>query len=163
MTTSNSTAITATVSQTSLLLNATFDGSLAVPANTFQIASYHLNLSGQFSSANGDTLTIRIKTNATVLSTFLVNLTGTTGEFYELEGDFSVRKLGTAGVAEISGNFDFSYSDTVVFLRGSRECVVNTTTFDTTIDNVLDATAQFSTSNASNSIQTLQAILTRIY
>jgi hypothetical protein len=163
MTTSNSTAITATVAEISLLLGATFDGSLSVAANTFQIASYHLNLSGQFSSANGDTLTLKIKTNATILSTFVINLTGTVGEFYELEGDFSIRKLGAAGVAEISGNFDFSYSDTVVFLRGSRECVVNTTIFDTTISNSLDATAQFSSNNASNRIQTLQAILTRIY
>jgi hypothetical protein len=163
MTTSNSTAITATLAETSLLLGATFAGSLAVPANTFQIASYHLNLSGEFSSANGDTLTLKIKTNATILSTFVINLTGTVGEFYELEGDFSIRKLGVAGVSEISGNFDFSYSDTVVFLRGSRECVVNTTTFDTTISNSLDATAQFSSNNASNRIQTLQAILTRIY
>jgi hypothetical protein len=162
MTTSNATTITATAVETSLLLGSTFLGTLVVPANEFTISSYHLNMAGNFSSANGDTLTIRLK-NGGQLASFVIDLTGTANESYELEGDFSIRKLGIAGVAEISSNFDLSYSDTVVFLRGSRTCVVNSTTFDTTISNTLQITAQFGTNNASNSIQTLQAILTKIY
>ena len=163
MTTTNSTAITATSVETSIINNASFVGSLVFPSNTFQISSYHFNIAGQFNSTNGDSLIIRLKSNATVLSTFVVPLNSTSNQFFELEGDISVRQLGGAGLGQISTNFDFTFSDTVTFLRGNRQCNVNSTTFNTTISNTLDVSAEFSSNNANNRIQTLQAILNRTY
>lgn len=162
MATSNSAIISATIIEKSLIDFPTFEGSLIVPANTFQISSYHFNVAGEISTNNGDTLTLRLK-NSGILSSIIVDLTGSSNEYFELEGDFSIEAIGGLGVARISSNFDFTYSDTISSLRGKRVCVVNSTTFDTTISNTLDLTAQWSSTNANNSIQSFQAVLTKTY
>jgi hypothetical protein len=162
MATSNSTMISTTVIEKSLVDSPTFEGSLTIPAGAFQISSYHFNVAGEISTNNGDTLTLRLK-NGGELSSIVVALTGSSNEYFELEGDFSIEAIGGLGVARISSNFDFTYSDNASSLRGKRICVVNNTTFDTTVSNTLDLTAQWSSTNANNSIQSFQAVLTKTY
>ena len=165
MTRSDANIISGTVTQTSLFAGATFTPAtgLTVPANAFQISSYHFNMSGNISTNNGDTLTISLY-NGGILASLVAPLTGSSNEFFELEADFSIRTLGAATIASISTNFDLTYSDSgATSWRGKRTCVVNNTTFDTTISNTLDVRAQWSSTSANNSIQCRQAILTRTF
>ena len=165
MTTSDANIITATTTQTSLFAGASFTpvSGLTVPANAFTVSSYRFNMAGNVSTNNGDTLTLSLY-NGGVLASLVIALTGSSGEFFELEADFSIRTLGGVGVASISTNFDFTYSDSgATAWRGKRTCVVNNTTFSTTINNTLDIRAQWSSTSANNSIQCLQAILSRTF
>jgi hypothetical protein len=164
MGTSDGVLITATTAETSLL-PATFVGSLTVPANGFQISSYHLVLAGNFSSNNGDNLTIRLKSNGTTLGTVVVPLNNSSGSSFEVEVDFQIRAVGGAGVADILSNFDFTYNQSGgggAFV-GERSISQNNTTFDTTISNTLAVTAQFSSTSVNNSIQTRVSKLTQTY
>ncbi len=152
--TSNGAVITATTTESSLM-PATGIGSLSVPADSFQVGDvYHIVISGSLNSQNGNTLTIRWKTNGNTAMTIIVGLDGATNEFFELEGDFIIRAIGGAGIASIASNFEFTYSDAPnSTYRGDRICAVNSTNFDTTINNTLDITVQFNTNSASNRIQ----------
>ena len=163
MMTDNANVITATTVETSLLIGSTGLGSLTVPAFEFDKSSYHFNISGNVSTNNGDTLTLKL-TNGGTLAEFIVQLTSASNEFFELEADFSIMERGGAGTAKISTNFDFTYSDSgATSWRGKRTCVVNNTTFSTEVSNTLDITAQWSSINSNNSIQCQQAFLTRVY
>lgn len=163
MTTSDALAVTGTVEQ-SLLQSVTSVGSLSIPANAFKISSYHFNLAGTFSSVNAQILTIRLKANANTLGTCIINLTGTTSQFFEIECDFSIRRLGTSGVASIVTNYDVTYSDTgSTTFHGNRSVTVNSTTFDTTISNTLSITAQYNSTNAGNNMMVQQCVLNQIY
>ena len=165
MSTSDAQPISATTTQTSLFAGATLTplGGLTVPANTFTISSYHFNMAGNVSTNNGDVLTLSLY-NGGLLASLVVDLTGSTNEFFELEADFSIRSIGGIGSARISTNFDFTYSDSgATAWRGSRNCTVNTTTFDTTVSNTLDVRAQWSSASAANSIQCRQIILTKTF
>ena len=165
MSTSDAQPISATTTPTSLFAGATLTpvGGLTVPANTFKISSYHFNIAGNISTNNGDTLTLSLY-NSGLLATLVVDLTGSTNQFFELEADFSIRSIGGIGSARISTNFDFTYSDTgATAWRGKRNCTVNTTTFDTTVSNTLDVRAEWSSASINNSIQCRQLILTQIF
>ena len=147
-----------------ILSGITAVGSLTIPANGFTISAYHMNLSGTFASNNGDILTIRLKAGAVILGSIPLILLGSVGEHFELEGDFAIRTLGGAGVASISVNFDFTYSDGATdAFKGDRIVSVNSTTFNTTISNTLSITAQFNNARTTNSIQVIQGVLTKIY
>ena len=161
--TSSGPIITATNTELSLFTGVLSLGSLFVSANTFTVSAYHLNISGNFSS-NGNNLNIRLKTDSIILADMPLILTNSVSEHFELEVDFVIRKLGTAGVAILSTNFDFTYSDgDTTNFRGDRICLLNTTTFNTTIDNTLNITAQFQTITTANSIQMIQGVLTKIF
>jgi hypothetical protein len=164
MTTSSANIITSTTTETSLLVGSAGIGSLTIPANGFTVSSYHLNLSGRFSSKNGDTATLRLKTGSVDMGSIVSDLTGSTNESFEIEVDFSIRVLGGSGTAEISTNFDFTFSDgSTQNWRGDRNVEVNSTTFSTEISNTLDITVQFNSTSVNNSIQCLQVILTKTY
>jgi len=165
--TSNGALLTASTAEQSILA-LTFVGGRQAPANTFKVGdAYTATLAGEFSSNNGDTLTLRLKggaTGTTILSSLVVPLNGSSGVYYELEINFVVRAIGGAGVADLVINYDFSYNQSAGGnFQGERKCEVNNTTFDTTILNSLDITAQFSSTNAGNSIETLLSTLGKNY
>ena len=161
--TSSGPLIAGTTLERSLFTDVTALGSLTFPANTLTVSAYHFNVAGKFASS-GNNLTIRLKSDTTVLSELVMILTGSLQSNFELEGDLVIRAVGAAGVAVLSSNWDFTYSDgdTTTF-RGDRVCALNTTTFTTTIATNLNITVQFSMSTTANSIQMLQGILTKIY
>ncbi len=166
--TSNSALLTASATETSILPT-TFIGSRQVPADAFQQGnSFSATLAGSFGSQNGDDITIRLKggaTATTLLSSVVVPLNSSSASSFELDIQFSVRQTGAAGVAELVTNYAFTYNQSGgggAFV-GERNCEINTTTFDTTILNQLDITAQFSSANANNSIQTFMSNLHKIY
>jgi hypothetical protein len=166
--TSNSATLSGSTAEQSILAT-TFVGSRQAPANTFkQGDAYVATLAGNFSSDGADTLTLRLKggaTGTTTLSTLVVPLNNSSGVYYELEINFVVRQIGAAGVADLAINYDFTYNQTAMggSFSGERLCESNTTTFDTTILNQLDITAQFSSTSGSNSIETILSTLGKTY
>jgi len=165
--TSNSAILTASTAEQSIL-GLTSVGSRLALANSFkQGDAYTATLAGNFSSNNGDTLTLRLKGGAagtTVLSSIVVPLNGSTNKYFELEINFVVRQIGVATTADLAINYDFSYNqNSGGNFQGERLCEANNTTFDTTIDNQLDITAQFSSTSANNSIETILSTLGKNY
>lgn len=163
MQTANGAVLTASTTETDLL--GTGIGSLTIPANYFGMNSFKLDIGGYIGSTNGDTLTLRIKSNGSVdLGVLVVTLGNATSKYFELEADFVVRSTGVATLASIATNFDFTYNQNAsnAFV-GQRGVFINNTTFDTTISNTITLTGQFSTANAANTIQTATAILNRTF
>ena len=165
--TSNSAILTASTAEQSILA-LSFVGSRQALANTFkQGDAYTTTLAGNFSSNNGDSLTLRLKggaTGTTILSSIVVPLNASSGVFFELEINFVVRQIGASGLADLAVNYDFSYNQSSGGnFQGERKCEFNNTTFDTTILNQLDITAQFSSTNANNSIETILSTLGKTY
>jgi hypothetical protein len=165
--TADSLTLTASTTEQSILPTA-FVGTLNVPPNGFAVGdSFHLVLAGDFSSQNSDTVNIRLYAGATstvLLADLAVSLVSSSGVSFEVEVDFQLRTIGGAGVADICSNFDFTYNGGAGdAFRGERGVFQNNTTFDTTTNNVLLITAQFSSANANNSIKTLVSKLSKTY
>jgi hypothetical protein len=161
----DSTPVTATIVETSLI--GTGVGTLSVPANAFTIGnSFTAFLDGRITSLNTANLIIRVKTlsGAILASTGLIDMDTATDKAWKLDLKFTVRTLGTTGVASISTGGEFSY---VVNASDKFDSfvlnAVNSTTFDTTINNTLVLTAEWDTNNAGNSIFTRNFVLAKIY
>jgi len=141
-------------------------GGLSVPANGFQIGdSFHATVSGILSADNNNTLRLKVKSGSVILGdSGLITLPNITNKFFDLQLTFTVRTLGAAGVASIatSGQFTYSKNASNAF-EGVDFLSINNTTFDTTIGNTLDITAEWGTASVTNSIATEVFVLNKIY
>ena len=147
-------------------LTGTGVGGLFVPANGFQVGdSFMVKLCGPVSCANNQDLRIKIKANGIVLvDTGTFQMPQTTNKIFELAIDFTVTKIGTAGVAEIFSNGLFTYNkDASNAIEGVNIGTINNTTFNTTIANTLSITAEWLTSNVLNTIRSQNFTLTKTY
>ena len=142
-------------------------GSLTVPANGFSIGdSFRADFGGLISCKNNETLTLRVKSGATVLSlspTF--TLPGIVNQVWLLTINFTIRAIGAANTASI---VLLAELHVLKLASGTQEGfgwnTVNSTTFDTTIGNTLDVTAQWgSNTPATNSIYSDIFVLNKIY
>jgi hypothetical protein len=162
--TSNSSPITATTLEKSLI--GAGIGTLSVPANTFQIGdSFRADFGGVLSAQNNNTIIIRIKSGSVILADSGVQtLPSITNNIFQISINFTIRALGGVGVASIVTLGVFSDVKTA---NGSQSGFawnnVNNTTFNTTIINTLDVTAQFSSNNANNNIFSDIFVLNKIY
>jgi predicted heme/steroid binding protein len=142
-------------------------GSLSVPANSFRVGdSFHVNLSGYISSQNNQDIEIRVMANggATVLALASTTLDTATNKFFDLVITFTIRAIGSAGVAKIATSGQFTYSkDASNAFEGTDFIYINEDTFDTTIYNTLDITAQWENASTSNSIHSEIFTLQKIY
>lgn len=142
-------------------------GGLSVPANSFRVGdSFRINISGEISSLNNEIMTIYLMANggSTFLATTSITLPTTTNQFFDLNATFTIRSIGTAGVAKIVTAGQFTYSkDASNAFEGSDFIYVNEDTFDTTIHNTLDITAQWTSASASNSIYSDICVLNKIF
>lgn len=123
----------------------TGDGTLTIPANGFNVGdSFHLVCAGNgvFSAAGGNTVTVRLLSNASVLGSIVVDMENANPTHWELESDFTIRSVGATG--RIAVNFDFTYQRPAPSFdfRGGRQ--VQISNINTTIANTLDVDAQFS-------------------
>lgn len=163
--TSDSTPITATTSELSLI--GTGVGSLSVPANGFSVGnSFNANFSGTMSAVNSATLRIRVKTLAGVVlsDSGAIPLNVTTNKHWTLNLSFTIRQIGDAGVSEIFSSLLFSYiRNSAQNYDGYAENYINNTTFDTTVSNTLVVTAQWNSTNSGNSIYSSEFVLTKVY
>jgi hypothetical protein len=141
-------------------------GSLSVPLNGFQVGdSFHAILSGLLSADNNNTVRIRIKSGVIVLAdSGLITLPNITNKFFDINIHFTIRVLGAAGVASVSTSGQFTYSKNASnAFEGVDFLSINNTTFDTTIGNTLDITAEWGTASLTNSIATEIFVLNKIY
>ena len=162
--TSNSTPITNTTTETTLIGSGV--GTLSVPANGFKVGdSFRADFGGILSSLNNATLNIRVKTGAVSLATSgIQTLPSTSNSIFLLTLNFTIRAIGGPGVASIVtlGTFyDIKQSNDQQ--QGFSFNFVNNTTFDTTVSNTLDVTAQWGAASNSNSIYSDIFVLNKIY
>jgi hypothetical protein len=162
--TANSIPITGTTVETSLINGGV--GTLSVPPNGFQIGdSFVAIMGGILNTANNQTIRIKVKTNSIILlDSGIQPITNITNDVFSLNINFTIRQLGAATVASIVSLGYFHYTKTANAVnQGFAFNIVNNTTFDTTIINTLDITAQWGSNNAGNSIYSDIFILNKIY
>lgn len=162
--TANSTPVTATTTETTLLDGG--EGSFTVPANGFSVGDSFLGtMGGHISAANNNTIRIKIKSGSVILGdTGLITLPSITSKHFNLELRFTIRAIGAAGVASIASFGQFTYSkNSGNQFEGADFSTINNTTFDTTASNTLDVTVQWGSNSASNNIYSESFILTKIY
>lgn len=156
--------ITATIVEKSLIGLGV--GTLSVPENSFSVGdSFVANLYGHISCVGTATIRIRVKSGSTLLAdTGIIALDVTTNKHWNFEVSFTIRSLGVASVGSIVSAGVFSYvKNSGLNFEGANFVSVNNTTFDTTIMNTLDITAEWNTNNASNSIYSDIFVLNKIY
>jgi hypothetical protein len=162
--TGNSVAVSATTSELSVIDGGI--GTLSVPASGFSIGdSFRADFGGIMSAKNNDTLRIRVKSGSVVLAdSGTQTMTTTLNDVWQLSINFTIRKTGGTGTASIVtlGVFHSTKQSNGAPL-GFAFNTVNSTTFDTTISNTLDVTAQWGSNSALNSIYSDIFILNKIY
>jgi hypothetical protein len=163
--TANSTIITNTTVETSLINGGV--GTLTVPANGFSVGdSFRAVFGGVINADNNQTIRIRMRTGSVLLlDSGLQNLgSSVINDVWSLNVDFTIRQLGAAGVASIVALGGFHYTKTNnASVQGFGFNVVNSTTFDTTVSNVLDVTAQWGAASTGNNIYSDIFILNKTY
>lgn len=162
--TANSTPITNTTTETTLIDGGV--GSLFVPANGFKVGdSFSISMGGHISCANNEDLQIKVKSGSVILGdTGIINMPQCTDKHWELEITFTIRALGTAGVASIVSSGQLTYSkDASNIFEGADFSIINNTTFNTTITNTLDITAQWGAATLTNIIYSESFVLTKTY
>lgn len=153
--TSDSAIVTNTTTETSIVGSG--EGSLSVPASGFAVGdSYQVNIAGHLNSKNNDQLTLRVKTaGGIVFTTFTVIMPTCTNQHFDLKINFTIRQIGGAGVSSIATTTLFTFTkDANNTFEGENVSTINNTTFDTTIANTLDVTAQWNVADPLNSIYT---------
>ena len=163
--TGNSTIITNTNVESTLINGGV--GSLSVPPNGFKVGdSFRAVFGGVVNANNNQNITIRVKTGSIVLlDSGLQNLgSSIINDVFSLNVDFTIRALGVAGVASIVSLGAFHYTKTNnSSVQGFGFNVVNNTTFDTTISNSIDVTAQWQNASTGNNIYSDLFILNKTY
>jgi hypothetical protein len=151
--TTSSTPIANTTTESSLI--GIGIGSLSVPANAFKVGdSYHAKLIGHISCNSAATLRLKIKAGSLVLAdTGIIDLDTITNRHWEINVYFTIREIGGAGTASIASGGIFSYTkNSGLNFEGTNFSIINGDTFDTTISNTLDVTAQWGSANVADSI-----------
>lgn len=164
--TGNSTSITSNVEGT--LIDSGV-GTLSVPSNGFSVGdSFRADFGGVMSCKNNETLTVRIKSGTTVLSlspSFNMPTSGVSNQVWLLNINFTIRAIGAAGTASIVVLANFHVLKLASGVQeGFGWNTINNTTFDTTISNTLDVTAQWgSNTPLQNAIYSDLFVLNKIY
>ena len=162
--TANSTTITATTSELTLIDGGV--GSLTVPANGFSVGdSFRIEMGGIMSGHNNDTIRIRLKAGDVDLGdSGPLTMPQITNQVFMLSVTFTIRAIGAAGVASIVSLAQFHILKKASGTQqGFAWNTINSSTFDTTISNTLNITAQFSSTNAGNSIYSDIFTLSKTY
>jgi hypothetical protein len=162
--TGDSVAVTATTTETTIINGGV--GTLSVPANGFNVGdTFRAHFAGQMSAKNNDSIRIRVKAGSVVLAdSGLQTMPATTNAVWSLSLDFTIRQLGGAGTASVVtiGNF-LHVKQSNATSEGFGFNTVNNTTFNTTIPNTLNVTAQWSSNSALNSIYSDVFVLNKVY
>jgi hypothetical protein len=141
-------------------------GTLTVPANTFQPGgSFRVVLGGVMSNQNNVEIRIQIRSNGLVLSdSDYRTMVQHTDDVFKIEQDFTIRTIGGPGTASVLtlGTLHTSKKNSGAVTGFGWE-TLEATTFDTTVDQTLDITAQWRTSHPNNSIQSQIFTLTQTY
>jgi hypothetical protein len=162
--TTDSTPVTATTIAGTLI--GTGVGNLSVPENRFSVGdSFRGDFGGLMSAKNGEDLRILIRSNTVVLAdSGFQNMGALTNAVWSLSLDFTIRQVGGTGVASVVTFSNFLF---VKQSNGNAEGFgfnnINNTNFDTTISNTLEVTAQWTSTDPTNSIYSDIFVLQKIY
>ena len=162
--TTSSTPVAASTTEGSLVGSGI--GGTFIPANGFKVGdSFHAKLGGYISCANGEDLRIRIKADSVILAdTGIMTLSAASNAFWEIEADFTIRSLGGPGAGAIRSNGQFVYvKNSNLTYSGAGFNTLENTNFDTTVNNQLEITAQWGSTNATNSISSDTFILVKTF
>lgn len=163
--TGDSTPITNTTVETSLINGGV--GTLTVGANQFTVGdSFRADFGGVISAGNNQTIRVKLKTGSVILAdSGIQTLTSSiTNDIWSLSVNFTIRQIGTAGVASIVSLGTFNYTKTNNgTVEGFSFNTVNNTTFDTTVGNTLDVTVQWGAASVLNTIYSDIFVLNKIY
>lgn len=162
--TANSPTITATTSELTLIDGGV--GSLTVPANGFSVGdSFRVEMGGVMSAHNNDSIRIRLKAGSVDLGdSGPLTLPQIANQVWMLSVTFTIRAIGGAGTASIVSLAQFHILKKASGTQqGFAWNTINNTTFNTTISNTLNITAQFSSTNANNSIYSDIFTLSKTY
>lgn len=141
-------------------------GTLSVPANAFTVGnSFTVRMCGTITCVNNEILHIHVRSNGiTIIDALQYTLPAITGKYWDLVLDFTVTKIGGAGTAELFANGIFSYNkNAAVAMEGTHFGQVSNTTFNTTVTNTIDITAQWITNNAANTIRSQNFVMSKTY
>ena len=162
--TGNSVSVSATTVETTIIDGGV--GTLTVGANQFQIGdSFRADFGGLLSAKNNDTLRIRVKAGSVILAdSGPQTMVASVDDVWQFSINFTVRNVGGTGTAEIVSLGVFHTTKQSNNNQGGFAFnTVNNTTFDTTISNTLDVTAQWSSNSTDNSIYSDIFVLNKIY
>jgi hypothetical protein len=163
--TTNSTIVTNTTTETTIIGSGV--GTLSVPANGFSVGdSFRAVFGGVVNAGNNETIRIKLKAGSVILlDSGIQNLgSAVVDDVWSLNVDFTVRQIGTAGVASIVSLGSFHYTKTNnASVQGFGFNVVNNTTFNTTISNTLDVTVEWGSAITGNNIYSDIFILNKTY
>ncbi len=114
---------------------------------------------------NNQTLRIRVKAGSVTLAdSGIQNITNITNDIWSLSINFTIRAIGTAGVASIVSLGSFHYVKTSNgAVEGFSFNTVNGSSFDTTVSNTLDVTVEWGAATTDNSIYSDTFVLNKIY
>jgi len=143
-------------------------GTISVPANTFQVGdAFQATMTGWLNvDQNGHTLEITVESDSTTLAdTGVISMAKVSDLRFRLDIDFSINAIGPAGTAEIATAGTFQYrQDASSALNGEIFSLVNSSSFDTTIDNQLVINATWgASSNANDTIYSQIFTLRKVY
>jgi len=163
--TANSAIVNNTTTETTII--GTGVGTLTVPANGFAVGdSFRAIFGGVMNAGNNQTIRIKLKSGSVILLDSGLQNTGSSvvDDVWSLNVDFTIRQIGTAGVASIVSLGSFHYTKTNnASVQGFGFNVVNNTTFNTTISNTLDVTVQWGSASTENNIYSDIFILNKTY
>jgi len=141
-------------------------GTLSVPANAFKVGdSFVAKMCGNLTNANNEQIHFRVRSNGVIIIDALqYTLATATNKYFDLILDFTVSKIGGAGVAELMANGVFTYNKNASnAIEGINFGKISNTVFDTTVTNTLTITAEWVTSSATNTIRSQNFTLTKVY
>lgn len=162
--TGNSAVVSATTVESTLIDGGI--GTLSVPANGFSVGdSFRADFGGLLSAKNNDTLRIRVKAGSIVLAdSGPQTMTTSTDDVWQFSVNFTIRQTGSTNVASIVSLGVFhTTKQSNGQQTGFAFNTVNSTTFDTTISNTLNVTAQWSSNSPLNSIYSDIFVLNKIF
>jgi hypothetical protein len=123
-------------------------------------------MGGVMNAQNGESITIRVTSDSSVLLNSGAQNLGSSvvNDIWSLFVNFTVRQIGTAGVASISSTGRFSFTKTNNgTVQGFGFETLNNTTFNTTVINALGVTVQWGTSDTDNNIDSNTFVLNKVY
>jgi hypothetical protein len=162
--TGNSVSVSATTVETTIIDGGV--GTLTVGANQFQIGdSFRADFGGLLSAKNNDTLRIRVKAGSVILADSAPQtMTTAVDDVWQFSINFTIRNVGAAGVGEIVSLGVFHTTKQSNDAQGGFAFnTINNTTFDTTVSNTLNVTAEWSSNSPLNSIYSDIFTLNKIY
>ena len=141
-------------------------GTLTVPANGFTAGdTFKVTVRGHLSNANND-FRIRVYSDsATLADTGFINYNTSSEEvLVNLDLDFIISSIGGAGTASVlTKGLLKSIKNSNFTVNGYSFETLNTTSFNTTIENILNITIEFDTTDSSTYLMTDFLTLTKVY